>query len=147
MIGPVPGGTPLEISPSVGAPRRPAHGERMTRRRLPRPSSVYSEEDAAVSRPVAIRQELPPWPGSRSQEFQTTSLVEDRRFRLPSRSSGVLQVVIGENGLVESAVMIVSIRPIDDRRITAIAKGWRYRPALKEGQPVRYKKSVLVLFR
>ena len=34
--------------------------------------------------------------------------------------------------------------PLYDRMLLAAAKGWKYRPAMKDGQPVRFLKIIQV---
>jgi hypothetical protein len=123
-----------------------SHSTRRGAPGTPRGGFVYSEMDAGVSLPVPIRQELPLWPGP-DHTLQATTVINDSRLQLPSRSHGVLEVLIREDGRVESATMQVPIRPSIDRRVTAAAKSWHYRPALKNGRPVEFKKSIQVLLR
>jgi hypothetical protein len=123
-----------------------SHSTRRGAPGTPRGGFVYSEMDAGVSLPVPIRQELPLWPGP-DHTLQATTVINDSHLQLPSRSHGVLELLIREDGSVESATMQVPIRPSIDRRVTAAAKSWHYRPALKNGRPVEFKKSIQVLLR
>ena len=56
------------------------------------------------------------------------------------------QVVIDENGLVESAVL--AVYPTDMRQavsgtmLLAAAKAWRFTPATKDGQPVKFRRMI-----
>jgi hypothetical protein len=56
------------------------------------------------------------------------------------------QVVIDENGLVESAVL--ARYPVDMRQavsgtmLLSAAKAWRFQPATKDGQPVKYRRVI-----
>lgn len=85
----------------------------------------YGVDDVDVMPPVAIRQELPPFPQGTGRE-------------LPA--SGVLEVVIAENGTVELAVMRGSIAPLYDRMVVAATREWKFRPATRMGVPVKYRK-------
>jgi hypothetical protein len=96
-------------------------------------ASMYSEGDAGISRPVPLYQGLPPWP--------STSRLS------PWGSRGLVQVVIDEEGHVESAAMREPIQPFYDLLITAAAKNWRYQPALKDGRPVKYRNLTEVSIR
>lgn len=92
----------------------------------PQPPRVYSVEDTNVVPPSVVRQALPP-------------------ARRPMRQArGVVEVVIDENGAVESALLRQSIdRAYDSVAIEAIRK-WRYKPATREGVPVKFRKSVQI---
>jgi tetratricopeptide (TPR) repeat protein len=88
---------------------------------------VYTASDAKVVAPVTIRQQLPAYPGA---------LVIARQ--------GMLDVLIDENGIVQTATMTQSITPQYDAMAVAAAKNWRYRPATLNGTPVKYRKAVQV---
>lgn len=90
---------------------------------------VYYVGDAGVIPPAIIRQELPRWP-----------------LNQPTPGGkGILEVVIDESGEVESAAMRQSVTKVYDTVLVAAAKMWRYRPATKDGQPVKFRKLVQVL--
>jgi TonB family protein len=55
-----------------------------------------------------------------------------------------MEVVIDQNGAVESAVMSGSLSAEYDHLALAATKSWRYRPATIDGTPVRFKKVVLI---
>jgi TonB family protein len=57
---------------------------------------------------------------------------------------GVVELVVDEAGAVESATMRVSINPFYDRLLLEAARGWKYRPATLNGEPVKYRKSVQI---
>ena len=77
--------------------------------------------------PVIVRQILPPFP--RKPMFV---------------AQGVVEVVIGENGDVESAVIRQSIDPTYDRIAVEASHSWRYKPATRDGVPVKFRKLVQV---
>lgn len=91
------------------------------------PPKIYSVEDRNVVPPQAIRQQIPAFPG---------------RVTMPK--SGVLELVIDDNGNVESALMRVPVNPQYDRMTTAAAKTWHYQPATVDGTPVRFVKRINV---
>jgi TonB family protein len=88
---------------------------------------VYSVDDAEVRQPVAIRQAIPPYPGT-----------------VTGWATGVLEVIIDENGEVESASMIVSLSPQYDKATIDAALTWQYRPATLDGVPVKFRKRIQV---
>jgi TonB family protein len=99
----------------------------------PRPArSVYSVDDAGVTPPVAVTQTLPAWP----QGIPKTT-VRGRR--------AVLDVTINEAGNVESVVVRESIVEWYDEALIKEAKNWSYKPASKDGAPVKYRKLMQVV--
>jgi hypothetical protein len=95
---------------------------------------IYSAADSDVLPPVAIEQTIPQWvpPAGnlRYQEF-----------------SGVLEVLIDENGSVASAAMAQRVNVIYDQVLLSATKRWRYRPAQRAGQTVKYRKSINIVLR
>jgi hypothetical protein len=99
----------------------------------PRPQrAFYTEADPGVSAPVAIKQDLPPWPSGIPKPTQ-----RGRR--------AVLDIVINEAGAVESVVARESIVPWYDELLLKEAKRWSYKPATKDGQPVRFRKLMQIV--
>ncbi len=74
-----------------------------------------------------MKQELPAYPG---------------QVVLPRQ--GLIEVVIDENGAVENAFMRMSVMNTYDGLAIAAARNWRYRPAMLNGTPVKYRKAVQV---
>ena len=99
----------------------------------PRPAqAVYTVDDPGVTAPVAIKQNLPPWPLGIPK-----ATVRGRR--------AVLDIAINEAGNVESVVVRESIVDWYDEALIKEAKGWSYKPASKEGAPVKYRKLMQVV--
>jgi hypothetical protein len=112
--------------PSPSDPAAPAAPE-------PRPvRAAYTVDDPGVTPPVAIKQNLPAWP----QGIPKTT-VRGRR--------AVLEIAINEAGNVESVVVRESIVDWYGEALIKEAKGWSYKPASKEGTPVRYRKLMQVV--
>jgi TonB family protein len=105
----------------AAAPEPPASSSRSAVLR------IYTIADSQVVAPVIIRQVLPPYP--RKPMFV---------------AQGVVEVIIGENGQVESAVIRQSIDPAYDRIAVDASRGWRYKPATRDGVPVKFRKLVQV---
>jgi hypothetical protein len=53
--------------------------------------------------------------------------------------------VINENGAVESVIVRQSIAAWYDAALVHEAKGWFYKPATRDGAPVRYRKVMQVV--
>lgn len=118
------------------APRPAIERPRVDQTPEPKPAPntqrVFSVDDNTVVPPVVIAQVMPNW---------SPSGLDRRTF------SGVIEIVIDERGTVVSAGIIQSVSPAYDRMLVAAAKRWQYRPALLNGQPVKYRKAVGVVLR
>lgn len=88
---------------------------------------VYTASEPLVTQPQVIRQDLPSYPGV-----------------VPIARQGMIEVVIDENGLVETAMMRISVSSTYDKLALAAVRSWRYRPAMLNGIPVKYRKAVQV---
>ena len=95
-------------------------------------SGYYTADDAGVTAPVVIRQDLPPWPRGTPKPVQ-------------GGLRAVLDIVIDEAGTVGSVVVRQSIAPWFDELLVREAKRWSYKPATRNGTPVRYRKVVQVV--
>jgi TonB family protein len=94
--------------------------------RLPAPA-VYTSANIDVVPPIVIRQVLPPFPG-----------------RTLMGKRGLIEVVIDENGDVDSAAIQQTVTPQYDKMALTAAKSWRYEPAKVNGAPVKYRKSIQI---
>jgi len=92
-----------------------------------KPPRIYATSDAQVVPPTVLKQTLPQFPA-----------------QLPISNRGVLELVIDEDGAIESAIMRQSVNPRYDMQLVAAAKTWQYRPAMLNGVPVKYRKMVQV---
>ena len=94
----------------------------------PKGPRVYSVADKDVVAPVVIRQATPTIPYSVA--------------RTMTGQSGVLEIIINEKGDVEGALMREPVNNVFDAAVLMAAKTWKYRPAMREGQAVKYMKRV-----
>jgi len=122
----------------------------------PRPPVLRAKPDApprTPSTPVAgstAGAAIPQWPERRLYSTGDSDVVPPVVVRQSWASladvfaprPGVVEIVIDEDGTVESAVMRVSVNPVYDRLAIATAKNWRYKPATVRGMPVKYQKLV-----
>lgn len=116
------GATAPAVTPSDRAAATPAQPA------IDRPSvRVYSDADADVTPPVDVVRSFPPW--------HPPNALANRVVY-----SGVLRVVIDERGKVESAVLIRPVSSAYDPILLDTAKRWEFRPALRDGEPVKYEK-------
>ena len=109
---------PPAMKPAVVPPRASA----------PPPSPiVYTGLDKNVVQPAVLRQELPAFSG-----------------RLPGVGMGALEIVINEEGLVESATIRSSVSPSYDKAAINATRDWRYRPATINGSPVKFRRIIQI---
>lgn len=92
------------------------------------PPAIYTGEEPNVTPPVAIRQELPRFPGAVR----------------PGGVKGVIEVVIDEEGSVASAVMLVPTMPSYDKMLLTATARWLYYPATRDGKPVKFRKRIQI---
>ena len=93
----------------------------------PAPPRIYTVTDGNVVPPMIIRQTLPPF------------------HRKPVTAiNGVVEVVIDEKGEVETASIRAAMDPVYDNQALAASRNWRYKPATREGVPVKFRKLVQV---
>lgn len=92
------------------------------------PPAIHTGEEPNVTPPVAIRQELPRFPGAVRA----------------GGAKGIIEVVIDEDGAVESAAMVVPTVPSYDKVLLTAASQWVYYPATREGKPVKFRKRIQI---
>jgi hypothetical protein len=127
-------------APSAPAPSVPAPALATAAPQPPRATAgepigeprIYHIEDADVRPPVAIFQSAP------SAPTELLTVVRALRKQM------VLIVLIDETGSVQKADVRGSIHPSYDSMLVRAARTWKYRPAMKNGVPVRYEKTVIV---
>ena len=56
----------------------------------------------------------------------------------------MLEIVIDERGAVENATMRLSIQPQYDADIVAATRTWKFKPATKDGTPVKFRKYITI---
>ena len=92
----------------------------------PPANRVYTAADAQVKRPTVISQPLPAW--------RPDNPVEERQSY-----HGSVELVISEEGQVLSAVLLESVHTRYDPLLLKAAQEWKFRPATRDGKPVRYR--------
>jgi hypothetical protein len=86
---------------------------------------VYSREDPDVKPPRILRQQLPSAPA-------------------PNAQTGYLEFVVDTQGDVESLNLISPTTRFHELMLVAAAKAWKFRPALFDGRPVKYRMRVAI---
>jgi tetratricopeptide (TPR) repeat protein len=115
-------GTTGSAQPVAAAPPAPAM---LTK--SPLAPGVYDESSTNVLAPVPLEPILPP--------------VSPQQV-VAAPAVGLFEIVIDEKGRVESAVVRRSITPQYDALVLNDARKWRYRPATRDGKPVKFRKVI-----
>jgi hypothetical protein len=80
---------------------------------------VYSSADAAVRPPALMRPQLPTLPA-------------------PTARTSYYEILVDENGAAASVKVISPVRRYYDGMLVAAAKAWTFKPAVRDGRPVKY---------
>jgi tetratricopeptide (TPR) repeat protein len=92
--------------------------------------------DVQVVPPVAVQQNVPPWPAA---------LAASRRDALKfAQPNGVLELIITKTGTVESAKLVKGIDPFYDVLLLNAARQWKYQPATRNGEPIEFVKRLAI---
>jgi hypothetical protein len=87
---------------------------------------VFTASDSTVTPPVIMRpvlpKELPPG--------------------VPANQVGTIEIVVDEQGDVLHVKLVSPANRYHERMLVSAAKMWKFRPAYKDGRPVRYKTRV-----
>jgi hypothetical protein len=83
---------------------------------------IYTSADTDVSPPRPVGRRLPAVPPA----------------GLNAKTTGRLEILINRAGQVEAVKLYSPLNAYHDRMIVSAAKAWRYRPALRNGKPVRF---------
>jgi len=90
---------------------------------------IYSIQDAGVIAPVPVSRPFPAWTPRTAAERQ-------------GGFQGILRIVVDEGGSVEAASLLRSVFPTYDQLLLETVKSWQFRPATKDGRPVKYQQSI-----
>jgi hypothetical protein len=104
------------------SPAAPAEPTRETKPRADAPR-VYSSEDTTVMPAAFVRPQLPSGPQ-------------------PGPSTGYFDLTVDESGNVVTVRLVSPAGRYEERSLVSAAKAWRFRPALLEGHPVKYRMRV-----
>ena len=95
----------------------------------PNPSRTYTGDDPGVVPPTVVSRRMPVW--SPRNEIE-----KRKEFR------GLLELAINETGDVTSAALATRVHPDYDRPLVDTARTWKFRPATKDGTPVKYRMTI-----
>ena len=142
---PVPTRTPRRNRAAVVAPA-PVPEASPSPAEVNTPAAIAPAAIEPVAEPVAV--ELPPAVDPSIVYSQTDQNVEPPRLlsrplqrRMPSGGSdaATVEVVISPDGGVERVRLTSGPRRLTDVMELSAAKAWKFDPALKDGEPVRYR--------
>lgn len=94
-------------------------------------SIIYSAADADVTAPVEVSRRMPSW-------HPPNGVAARREYR------GVLRIVVDERGAVEAASLMHPVSESYDSLLLAAVQTWQFKPASKNGAPVRYEKLITI---
>src|SRR4029077_17534042 len=99
---------------------------------LPPATIVASSTDVGVVAPTAVFQPQPNIPAG--------LLSLGRQLR----HNGKIELLINEQGAVDDVTVKKPVNPAYDKLIVAAARTWRYKPALKDGVPIKFVSTVVI---
>ena len=124
---------PAEAPPQPAAPvATPREADSRPRAEAPVAVAIYTTGDEGVVPPVVIDQTLPSLPSAL------------RGIMRLARPTGLLDVLVDETGTVQASEIRQSTHPSYDALLLNASRGWKYRPATKDGTPVRFRKRILI---
>lgn len=133
---PVPVATQAEVSiPSTAAAAQPPASQQEAAAEPPTPpvpvdQTIYSANDVAVTPPRPLQPLLPAEPP----------------LGVAPDSLGLAEFIVNHAGDVEEVTLLRESTRVRDAMVLTTIKGWRFDPALKEGQPVRYRQTILLTY-
>ena len=92
--------------------------------------AFYTLADIDVTPPVVVEQPIPAW--------TFAAYAPNRMF------SGTLEVLIDEKGSVETVTLTEPVWPPYDLTLLSAAKRWQYQPAMRQGKPVKFKRTLVI---
>jgi TonB family protein len=87
---------------------------------------TFAAGDADVVPPATVSRNTPTW-------LPRNDLERRREYR------GVLEILVDERGDVVSTSLAKSVHPLYDAKLIEMSRTWKFRPATKDGVPVRYR--------
>lgn len=126
--------TPGQAPATIGGSLPPAFSDPASSVRAPggipglfdEPVAVYTADDESVIPPVIVRPVLP----------------RDPPPDVPLNEIGDVEIVVDENGDVLTVKLISPANRYRERMLVSAVKMWKFRPAYKDGHPVRYRTRV-----
>jgi hypothetical protein len=130
---PAPAPAPVTSVPAPGAAASPAGPAAPRAMAAGEAALIYSAGDGDVVAPVVIEQTLPKWTPPTVGDYGSQTF------------SGMLELIIDETGGVMSVSLVQRLNVMYDQLLVHAARRWRYRPAVRNGRPVKYRKQINVV--
>jgi len=92
---------------------------------------IYGVQHPDVKKPIAMSKPMPEW--------RPESPVEQKMI-----FEGALEFIVGEDGKVVSVRLLDSVHPSYDAALLKSAMAWTFKPATKNGVPVRYRYAISI---
>jgi hypothetical protein len=89
---------------------------------------VYSDADVGIVPPRQL-----------SRQFPATS-----PLGVPPHRVGTLTIVVARDGTVDNVKLHTPLNRYHERMVVSAAKAWLYRPATRNGRPVKYRLTVKI---
>lgn len=118
-----------QVPPPAPPPVEVAPPPPVTAEASPAEPRTYGAEQPGIRPPVAVHQVVPPLPGN---------------IGAIGFPKGLYDLTIDEQGRVIAVLVRKSIHRGYDHVFIEAAARWRYQPAILDGHPVRYRKSIQV---
>lgn len=128
--------TPAPAAPPAPSSAPPAASAAAAPAPAAAPASApafFDARNADVRPPIPISQVVPAWHPRQQPPI-----------RAANGYDGTLNVIIDERGDVTSVTVEGNLQPEYVTELKLAAKGWKYRPALKDGVAVKYRKTVTI---
>jgi len=127
-----------DLAKSAAEPPKPAVTESKPAAPAPPPAPVkpaepvvYGAQHSDVKKPVAMSKPMPEWrPATQTEQKMIFE--------------GALEFVVGEDGKVVSVRLLDSVHQSYDAALLKQAMNWSFKPATKNGVPVRYRYAVSI---
>jgi TonB family protein len=100
----------------------------------PKPAPNHVQVQPTVVPPVAIRQDVPPWPGNITGVLRSGA----------GSATATLELRIAADGHVASAKIVHGIHPLFDQALIAATSKWKYQPGTIDGRAAEFTKELLV---
>jgi TonB family protein len=128
----------VELATAAAAPPPAKEEEKVVEKPVapvpaaPAEPRIYTADDKGIVQPVTIRQDVPTVPAA---------------IASMTKSFGILDLVIDEQGRVISIAIRSRVHPVYDAALVNAAREWKYKPATLNGTPVRFRKLLRISIR
>jgi TonB family protein len=112
---------PPKTDKAIASPVAPA---------APAAPPIFNIGEPGVIGAIALAKPLPPWQPAPSEA--------------KLNFYGIVEIIVGEDGRVVTATILKSVNARYDSQLLAATRNWKFRPATKDGVPVRFRYTMTV---